>query len=142
MIELPAAMAVTTPVVELTVAAAGLLLLQVPPLLPVLVNVVDRPAHTVAAPFTEPAFATALTVTVAEVEEVAQAEVTVYVIVAVPVPVPKTTPFASTIAMEALLVLHTPPGVPVVLKAMVELVHTLEGPLIVPAFAAGLTFTL
>ena len=77
MIELPAAMAVTTPVVELTVAAAGLLLLQVPPAAPVLVNVADRPAHTDDEPLTEPAFATALTVTVAEVEEVAQAEVTV-----------------------------------------------------------------
>ena len=142
MIELPAAMAVTTPVVELTVAAAGLLLLQVPPLLPLLVNVADKPAHTEDAPLTEPAFATALTFTVAEVEDVAHAEVTVYVMVAVPVPVPKTTPFTSTIAIAALLVLHIPPAVPLVLKLIVELAHTLEGPLIVPALAAGLTVTL
>jgi hypothetical protein len=62
--------------------------------------------------------------------------------VAVPVPVPKTTPFASTIAIAALLVLHTPPAVPLVLKLIVELVHTLEGPLMVPALEAGLTVTL
>ena len=62
--------------------------------------------------------------------------------VAVPVPVPRTTPFASTIATAALLVLHAPPAVPLLLKVIVELVHTDEGPLMVPAFAAGLTFTL
>lgn len=62
MVELPCAIPVTTPVVEFTVAAAVLLLLQVPPPAPLLVNVVDKPMHTDDAPLTEPAFATAFTV--------------------------------------------------------------------------------
>jgi hypothetical protein len=63
MVELPAATPVTTPVVEFTVAAAGLLLLQLPPLIPLLVNVVDKPAHTDGPPLMVPAFAIAFTVT-------------------------------------------------------------------------------
>lgn len=76
MVALPVATPVTTPVAEFTVAAAGLLLLQVPPV-PLVVNGVDKPAHTVDAPLTVPAFATALTVMVAEAEDVAQADVAV-----------------------------------------------------------------
>ena len=59
------------------VAIAVLLLLQVPPALPVLVNGVDKPEHTDAAPLTVPAFGTAFTVTVYEAEELAQEDVTV-----------------------------------------------------------------
>ncbi len=62
--------------------------------------------------------------------------------VAVPVPTPKTNPFASTNATDELLLLHDPPGVPLLSKLMDEPVHTDDGPLIVPALAAGLTFTL
>ena len=58
----PAATPVTTPVPELTVATAVLLLLQVPPLLPLLVNVVVEPTQTVVAPLIVPAFAAAFTV--------------------------------------------------------------------------------
>ena len=72
MVEVPSATPVTTPVVAFTVATAGLLLLQVPPPVPLLVNVVDRPVHTDAAPLTEPAFATALTVTSCVAVEVPQ----------------------------------------------------------------------
>ena len=53
---------VTTPVDEFTVATAVLLLLQDPPLVPLLVNVVVDPIQTVAAPLTVPAFAAAFTV--------------------------------------------------------------------------------
>ena len=76
-IALPAATAVTTPVAGFTAAAAVLLLLQAPPLMPLLVNGADKPAHTVDAPVTVPAFATAFTVIVAEAEDVAQADVAV-----------------------------------------------------------------
>ncbi len=62
MVEVPAATPVTTPVDELTVAAAGLLLLHVPLPVPLLVNVVDEPAHTAAAPLMTPALARAFTV--------------------------------------------------------------------------------
>ncbi len=77
MIELPAPTPVTTPLAEFTVAAAGLLLLHEPPVEPLLVNVVDKPAHTDDAPLNIPAFGTGFTVTKVVVEEVAQAEVTV-----------------------------------------------------------------
>ena len=72
MVEVPSATAVTTPVVALTVATAVLLLLQVPPPVPLLVNVVDRPVHTDDAPVTEPAFAMALTVSSCVAVEVPQ----------------------------------------------------------------------
>ena len=62
MVEVPAAAPVTTPVVAFTVAAAVLLLLHAPPPLPLLVNVVDEPAHTADAPVIAPALARALTV--------------------------------------------------------------------------------
>lgn len=76
-IALPAATPVTIPVAEFTVAAAVLLLLHAPPLIPLLVNGVDKPAHTADDPVTVPAFATAFTVMVAEVEDVVQADVAV-----------------------------------------------------------------
>ena len=72
MVALPAATPITTPVDEFTVATAVLLLLQLPPVLPLLVNVVARPAHTAVAPFIVPALAVALTVTNCVVFEVPQ----------------------------------------------------------------------
>lgn len=62
--------------------------------------------------------------------------------IAVPGPTPNTTPFASTIAAVALLLVQTPPAVPLLTKVIVEPVQTDEGPLIVPALARGLTVTL
>ena len=72
-IELPAEMPETTPVVALTVATAVLVLLQVPPV-PVLVNVITEPVHTNVVPLMVPAFESGLTVIA-------------YVAVAVPQPV-------------------------------------------------------
>lgn len=142
MVVLPAATPLTTPVAEFTEAAAGLLLLQIPPVVPLLVNVTDKPAHTAEAPFTTPAFGTGFTVTIVETELFAQSDDTLYVIVAVPVPMPKTIPLASTIAAAGLLLLHDPPGVPLLVKLIVEPAHTADGPLIVPALATGLTTIL
>lgn len=139
---MPAATPVTKPVDEFTVATAELLLLQVPPREPLLVNAVDKPAQTDEAPLTAPAFATAFTVTIVEAEEVAHADVAVYVMVAAPAPIPNTTPFTSTIAAAGLLVLHEPPEVPLLMRLIVEPAHTDDGPLIVPALATGLTLTL
>src|SRR6185312_16400144 len=51
----PAATPVTRPVDAFTVAAAGLLLIQVPPTLPVLVRLIAKPAHTVGPPVIVPA---------------------------------------------------------------------------------------
>lgn len=77
MVALPAATPVTTPVIEFTVAAAGLLLLQLPPPAPLVVNVVDKPIHTADAPLMVPAFATAFTVTNWVAADVPQVFVTV-----------------------------------------------------------------
>ena len=62
-IALPVATPVTTPVAGLTVAVAVLLLLQLPPALPLLDNVVVEPMHTDDEPLTVPAFNTGFTVT-------------------------------------------------------------------------------
>ncbi len=58
----PADTPVTRPVAALTVAAAVLLLLHVPPAVPVTDKVVEEPAHTPEAPDMLPTPATALTV--------------------------------------------------------------------------------
>ena len=68
----PGAIPVTTPVVASTDAAAGLLLLQAPPLRPVLVNVVLEPTHNVTAPLTVPALASGFTVIICVAVEVPQ----------------------------------------------------------------------
>lgn len=71
-VALPAAIAVTTPVTELTVAAAVLLLLQLPPPLPVLVNAVVEPTQMDAAPLTTPEFGRLLIVTFLEAVAIPQ----------------------------------------------------------------------
>ena len=65
-------MAVTTPLTGLTDAMAGLLLLQVPPTLPLLVRIVDKPAHTLVFPVNMPALASGFTVTKCVAVEVPQ----------------------------------------------------------------------
>jgi hypothetical protein len=64
-VEVPEETPVTIPFVELTVATAGLLLLQVPPL-PVLVNGVVKPEQTLAAPLAIPAFGAGVTMMIAD----------------------------------------------------------------------------
>lgn len=63
MVAVPGATPVTRPVAELTDATAGLLLLQLPPTLPLLVSVVAKPVHMDEAPLMVPALARGLTVT-------------------------------------------------------------------------------
>ena len=73
----PTATPVTTPVTAFTVAAAVLLLLQVPPPVPVLVNPVVAPTHTVEAPLTVPEFGRAFMVIAADAVAIPQEFVTV-----------------------------------------------------------------
>ena len=73
----PAATPVTTPVTAFTVAAAVLLLLQVPPPVPLLVKPVVAPTHSVEAPVTVPEFGRALMVILADAVAVPQVFVTV-----------------------------------------------------------------
>ena len=62
-------------------------------------------------------------------------------IVAVPAPIPKTVPPGNATAMLLLLLLHIPPGSPLLLKLILEPVHTEEGPLMVPGLGAAFTIT-
>ena len=62
MVAVPAATPVTTPVAAFTEATDGVRLLQLPPLVPLLVNVAVEPTQTVEAPLTVPALASGFTV--------------------------------------------------------------------------------
>lgn len=73
----PAATPVTTPVTEFTVATRLLLVLQLPPAVPVLVNVVTEPAQSGDEPLTVPAFGRALMVILADEEELPHVPLTV-----------------------------------------------------------------
>lgn len=77
MVAVPAETPVTTPVVEFTVTTKLLLLLQLPPLIPLLVNVTTEPAHTEDEPLMVPAFGSALMVMLDDEEEPPQELLTV-----------------------------------------------------------------
>jgi len=51
-------------------------------------------------------------------------------------------PLLFTVAIEVLLLVHVPPAVPFVLNVIVDPVHTLDSPLIVPALPAVVTVTV
>jgi len=68
-------------------------------------------------------------------------ELNVNVISAVPAATPDTTPEASTVAIDALLVLHVPP-VEVVESAVVAPIQTMATPVIVAGFGLIDTVTL
>jgi hypothetical protein len=113
MVAVPDPAAVTTPVPEFTVATAVLLLLQVPPLVPLLVNVVGEPAQAVEEPLIVPAFGAAFTVINFVELNVPQLPVTVYFIVELPAATAVTTPVvAFTVATEVERLLQLPPLVP------------------------------
>jgi hypothetical protein len=61
MVALPGARPVTTPEIASTDATEGLLLIQVPPTLPLLVSVVANPAQTDVLPLIVPAFGSGFT---------------------------------------------------------------------------------
>ena len=109
-VAVPADTPVTDPVVGLTVATAGLLLLHVPPLFPFEENVVDVAMQIGDVPVTVPAFAFGLTVNVWNEEA---GPVTVYVISVVPALNAVTKPEVGfTDATAGLVLLHVPPPSP------------------------------
>jgi len=128
----PAAIPLTRPVFEPTVASNVLLLVHVPP--PELfVSVVVAPTHTVLAP---PIVAgEVFTVTLVTAK---QPEGTVYVMSGVPAETPLTAPLpAPTVASPVFELLHTPPPVPLA-NIVVRPVQTTG----VPVLAAGVVFTV
>jgi hypothetical protein len=96
------------------------------------------PTQTLDAPVIGSAFGAALTVMVFVVDTVPHELVTLYMMVSIPPVTPVTMP-PATVA-EALLLLHVPPATASV-RVIVEPMHTLEGPVILPAFD-GLTVTV
>src|ERR1017187_412534 len=132
MVEFPAATPVTAPVAAFTVATDGVRLFQVPPLVPLLVNVVADPVQTVRAPLIVPATGSGLTVIAADAIEVPQVLVTVYFMVALPAALPVTTPVLEfTVAAAVLLLLLE--------NVVVAATQTVEAPLTIPAFGSGFT---
>lgn len=123
MVAEPAATPVTTPVVAFTVAVAGLLLLQLPPPVPLLVKMAVEPLHKLAVPVTVPASGRLPTVTTIDWDATPHTDATVYEIVEVPGACAFTRPvFAFTVAVEVLLLLHIPPVI-LLDKSVVEPVH-------------------
>src|SRR5580765_1037891 len=110
----PAATAVTSPVDAFTVATEVLVLLHAPPASPLVVYVAVAAIQSGEVPLTVPAFAFGLIVIVLNEDTgLPQPLFTVYVISAVPAATAVTSPVdAFTVATEVLVLLHTPPGVP------------------------------
>ncbi len=140
MVDVPAAIPVTTPV-ALTVATPVDTELHTPPALPVgSLNVIVAVGQTIREPLIAPAFGTGFTVTTAVAAAVPQLLTTVYDMVDVPGAIPVTTPVALTVATPVLTLLHTPPIVPSV-RLVVVVGHSVNVPVIVPALGVALTVT-
>jgi hypothetical protein len=139
----PPEIPVTTPVEELTVPIAAIVLLHTPPAVPLAVNVVVAPAQTVAVPLMVPGVANGFTVAILVAVTAPQPFVTVYDIVVVPAVMPLTTPVAEpTVPIAAFVLLHTPPLVPLVVNVVVAPTHTVAVPLIMPGVASGFTVAI
>jgi hypothetical protein len=85
-----------------------------------------------------PATGTVVTVKGHVAAMVPQELVTEYDMITLPPDTPVTIPVAPTVAIEVLLLLHTPPGVPSV-NVVDAPTHTLDAPEIVPATGNGFT---
>ena len=133
----PAEAPVTTPDPE-TVAVA-LLLLHTPPVT-ASDKLMEKPAHTLEGPVIVPAPDAGFTVIIFVAVAVQLTLVTVYIIVSVPDVAPVTTPNPETVAL-LLLLLHVPPAAPSD-NEIDEPTHTLDAPVIVPAFGVALTVTV
>src|SRR5664279_3662476 len=134
MVAVPAATPVTIP--PLTVAIAALLVLHTPPDV-ASDRVIAEPLQTLVAP--DIAGTTGVAFTVIDFVELTEPQVvvTVYLIVAVPAATPVTTP-PLTVAIAALLVLHTPPGVASE-SVIDEPLQTAAAPVIANTVGAALT---
>jgi hypothetical protein len=144
MVVVPAATAVTTPVVASTVATPVFTELNAPAS-PSEENVVVPSEHTDCVPESTPALGSVVTVTVLVAVASAQppVPVTVYVIVAVPAATAVTTPVeAFTVAKLVLSLVHAPPASPFELNVVVPLEQIACVPLNVPALGAAVTVTV
>ncbi len=145
MVVVPAATGVISPVLASTVAIPVFTELNVPPVLPSVVNVVVPSEQIDWVPLSVPAFGSVVTVTVLVADESLQppVPVTVYVIVALPAATAVTTPVeALTVAKLVLSLVHAPPASPFELNVVVPLEQIACVPLSVPALGAAVTVTV
>ena len=144
MVEVPADTPVTTPVVAFTVATAILEEAQVPPVVPLLVNVEVPPIQIAWVPDKVPAETGAVTVTTNVDSALGQppVPVTVYFIVEVPAVTPVINPVvAFTIATAVLEDVQVPPVVPLLVIVVVAPTHIACVHDKVPAFIEFTTVT-
>jgi uncharacterized MnhB-related membrane protein len=139
MLAVPAERPFTIPEVAPTDAMVGALLVQEPPET-VLPSVIDELTHTEEAPVIVPAFGNGLIVIFFVTLAVPQLFVTVYEIVAVPAANPFTSPDVPIEAIVGALLVHEPPAT-ALLKLRTDPTHTVDAPLMAPAFGNGLTVT-
>jgi hypothetical protein len=133
----PAAIPVTVPLTEPTVAIPVLELLHTPPVV-ALVSVVVAPAHTVL----DPAIADALpTLTLLKDKLKPQVLLTPYIMAATPLEIPVTRPTELTVATEGLLENHIPPGVAQDIEAVAP-VHNADAPVTGATTGTSLTTTV
>ena len=134
----PAETPVTTPE-ALTVATAGVTLLQVPPVVPeALARAIVAEGQTTARPVMVPATGNGLTVIIADATAVPQLLVTVYLMVSVPPATPVTPPKEEMLATLSVELLQVPPAA-VSARAIEADWQTVEGPVMPPAKGCGLT---
>jgi hypothetical protein len=145
MVEVPSKTGVINPVEAFIVATPVDPDCQVPPALPLVVNVTVLLEQSACVPLSVPALAAAVTVTVRVAVAFVQGAdpVTVYVIVAVPAAMPDMAPVdAFTVATAASLVVHAPPAVPLLVKVVLPPTQIACVPLTVPALGAATTVTV
>ena len=145
MVEVPSKTGVINPVEAFTVATPVEPDCQVPPALPLVVNVTEPLEQIDCVPLNVPAFGAVVTVTVLLAEALVHAPVpvTVYVMVAVPAATPVTTPvLLFTVATAVLLDVQVPPTSPFLVNVTEPLEQISCVPLTVPAFGAIVTVTV
>jgi hypothetical protein len=145
MVEVPSKTGVINPVDAFTVATPVDNDCQVPPELPLVVNVTEPLEQIDCVPLNVPAFGAVVTVTVLLAEALAHAPVpvTVYVMVAVPAATPVTTPvLLFTVATAILFDDQVPPTSPFLVNVTEPLEQIACVPLTVPAFGATVTVTV
>jgi len=140
MFEVPVKTGVINPVEAFTVATPVDPDVQVPPTLPLVVNVTEPLEQIDCVPLNVPTFGTAVTVTVlvAVAFEQPPVPVTVYVMVAVPAATPVITPvLLLTVATPVEPDVQDPPASPLVVNVTEPLEQIDCVPLNVPAFGAA-----
>lgn len=141
MLVVPALIVVTNPVPAFTVATAAFVLLQLPPDVPLLLYVAVAFRQSGELPLTIPAVTFGFTVSnLKEDKGLPHPLLTVYVMLVLPALIVVTNPeFASMFATSVFVLIHVPPGVPLLLYVAVTPMQSGEAPLTVPADTFGLT---